>query len=314
MLGQVIEIASEKCHLSKDRGFLTVSRSGETLGKVPLDNILGIMVTGHGCTHSSTLITTCAERGIAFVICGNNFMPSAYMLPTSGNTYQSERFRQQIALKETTKNQIWKQVVQAKINSQAWALDIIGQTDGANVLRDYSKRVKSGDTSNLEGTTSARYWRYIMGDDFRRDQTAMGTNSLLNYGYAIIRSTVARAVCATGLHPTIGIHHKNRTNAMCLVDDLMEPFRPLVDITVHHLLERGFDTVTPVTKGVLSNLTALDMPSDKGVAPLFKVASTYTKQLLPIMAGDAKAITAPIMPDKMALSALYHDILDNNDA
>lgn len=310
MLGQIIEIATPKCHVAKDRGFLTVSHQGDIKGKVPLDDILGIMVTGHGCTHSSNLITACSERGIAFVICGSNFTPSAYMLPTNGNTYQSERFRQQIAMKETAKNQLWKQVVRAKINSQAWALETIGQIDGANVLRDYSRRVKSGDTSNVEGTTSARYWRYMMGNDFRRDQSAMGGNSLLNYGYAVVRSTVARAVCATGLHPTIGIHHKNRTNPMCLVDDLMEPFRPIVDITVHHLQERGYDQIDATTKSVLSNITALDMPSDKGVAPLFKVVTTYTKNLVHVMAGDCKTLTPPIMPDKIAICSLYANILD----
>lgn len=307
MIGQVIEISTNNKHLSKHRGFLQISDKNEIIGQVPLDNIMGIVVTGFGCTHSSNLISACAELGISFVICGTNYQPLSYMLPVSNNSSQSERFRIQIATKDTTKNQIWKQIIKAKLLSQSWALNICGK-NGDEAIKRMAKNIQSGDIGNVEGTAAAQYWKFLMGDDFRRDKNANDINSILNYGYTILRSTVARAVCGVGLHPTIGVHHKNKSNPMCLVDDIMEPFRPVVDVIAYRLLEKNIIEITPETKQILSNITAIDFPTDKGLSPLFKVCVNYTKDILDYMNGDIKKINTPIMPDKLSINSVFENV------
>ena len=305
MLGQIIEINSNGKHLSKHRGHLQVSENGVVLGTVSFDTVLGIVITGHGCTHSSNLIAECANRGIPFVICGNNYNPVAYMMPVDGHHQQSMRMRHQLSASSVLKKQLWKSVVQSKITNQARALEMC-KRDGYLVLQDFAIKVKTGDKNNMEAQSAARYWRYLMGDNFRRDSSAGGVNAMLNYGYAIIRSMVARAVCGAGLHPTLGIHHIGGGNPMCLVDDLMEPFRPIVDCVVYSLWQQGNSEINTEVKKVLSNLTVLDMPSNKGVSPLFKVCSNYAVAVAKLYGGDGgDSLFFPEMPTLDSLQKIY---------
>jgi CRISPR-associated protein Cas1 len=131
-----------------------------------------------------------------------------------------------------------------------------------------TRKVKSGDPENVEAQAARRYWPLIFGKNFRRDRDGGSVNGLLNYGYTILRSAAARSVMAAGLHPTIGIHHANRSNAMCLVDDIMEPFRPIADLTVKGLIGTGLAEVTPDAKAALARLTIFDMQGIAGVSPL----------------------------------------------
>ena len=314
MIGQIIEIATPNKHLSKYRGFLQISEDKVVVAQIPFDTILGIVVTGFGCTHSSNLIQACMDKGISFVICGTRYTPVAFVLPVSGHHAQSERFRTQIATKDTTKNNIWKQIVQHKILNQAWALHMC-DCEGIEIIKGYARQVKSGDKTNAEGSAASVYWKFLLGNGFRRNPSLDGVNSLLNYGYTILRSLTARAVCGAGLHPTIGLHHKNKKNSMCLVDDLMEPFRPLVDVVVCMLQHYDKTDITPETKQVLANIVALDMSTAKGTAPLFKVVCDYTKHIYDSMdttvqsGGQAPKITSPQMPDKLSI----HSIINNVD-
>jgi CRISPR-associated protein Cas1 len=159
--------------------------------------------------------------------------------------------------------QLWKQLVQAKIMGQHQVLDATGNFLG-NALAEMAGRVKSGDPENMEAQAARRYWPLLMGNDFTRNPDTGGANSLLNYGYAILRATVARAVISVGLHPSLGVHHQNRLNAFCLVDDLMEPYRPTVDYCVFHLLREGKSDITSETKKALANLMEwqIAMPSE----------------------------------------------------
>ena len=314
MIGQILEISTPNKHLSKHRGFLQISEDKAVLAQIPLDTILGIVVSGFGCTHSTNLIQACVDNKIFFVICGKNYTPTAYILPVSGHHAQSERFRTQVATKETTKNNLWKHIVQHKIYSQVWALQICDKP-GDIILKYYIKQVKSGDKTNAEGTVASLYWKMLMGDDFRRDTNISGINSLLNYGYTILRSLTARAVCGAGLHPTIGLHHKNKKNAMCLVDDIMEPFRPLVDVVVYMLWQQNHTEITTYTKQVLSNIVALDMPTEKGTTPIFTVIAQYTKHIydtmdLTLQSGGGQVLIKPLLPDKISMYALINNVDD----
>lgn len=313
MIGQILEIATPNKHLSKHRGFLHISEDGQSIAQIPLDTILGIVITGFGCTHSSNLLQACMEQGISFIVCGTNYTPVAHVLPVDGHHAQSERFRIQIACKDTTKNNIWQQIVQHKIQNQAWALHVCN-CEGIQIMKGYAKHVKSGDKTNAEGTAAALYWRMLLGDDFRRNPLLSGANSLLNYGYTILRSLTARAVCGAGLHPTIGLHHKNKKNAMCLVDDIMEPYRPLVDAVVYMLVQQEKTDITPETKQILTNILAIDMPTDKGTSPLFKVVADYTKSIYDTMdmavhsGGKTNKIVYPKMPDILAISSVLNNV------
>jgi CRISPR-associated protein Cas1 len=132
----------------------------------------------------------------------------------------------------------------------------------------FARQVRSGDPDNIEAQAARRYWPLLMGDDFRRDRAAGGANALLNYGYTVLRAGVARAVASAGLHPSLGLHHVNRGNPMCLVDDLMEPFRPLIDFLVKRLLAKGENEVTPSAKATLASVLSLDMATRLGTTPV----------------------------------------------
>ena len=166
--------------------------------------------------------------------------------------------RAQLATGEPLRKQLWRQIVASKINMQASLLDSFGAPE-AQPLKFMARRVRSGDPDNLEAQAARRYWPALLGPDFRRDRNANGANALLNYGYAVMRATVARAVLGAGLHPSIGLHHKSSINSFALADDLIEPFRPLVDAVVRRMLGDGVDAVSPEGKRPLAHLIGADV-------------------------------------------------------
>ncbi|MGB6087498.1 type II CRISPR-associated endonuclease Cas1, partial [Parvibaculum sp.] len=249
MIGRVVEIAADDRHLAVSRGFLTVSSKGEEVGRVPLDDIGVLLAHAHGLTYSNNLMVELAQRGAAVVLCGPNHMPVAWLWPMDGHHVQSLRMRQQLEAGAPLRKRLWQALVRAKIEQQRAVLERLGKPDGAFDL--LARKVKSGDPENIEAQAARRYWPLLMGDDFRRDRRSDGANAMLNYGYTVLRAGVARAVTSAGLHPSVGLHHSNRNNPMCLVDDLMEPFRPIVDYMVSRLIVAGKEEVNPETKAVL---------------------------------------------------------------
>lgn len=266
MMGRVVEVAEDGRHLAADRGFLVARAGGDEIGRVPLDDVGVLVVNAHGVTFSNTLLRALSERGAAVVLCGPNHHPFAWLWPTEGHHAQAGRMRAQIEAPKPLCKRLWRLLVAAKIMNQRAALEAIGQRAEGFVL--LARGVRSGDPDNVEAQAARRYWPLLMGPEFRRDRAAGGVNGLLNYGYTVLRSATARAVTGAGLHPSLGVHHRNRQDAMCLVDDLMEPFRPLVDLAVARLAAGGTIEVTPEAKRVLALLTAADLRTDKGVTPL----------------------------------------------
>lgn len=291
MVGRVVEIAEDGRHLSLYRGFLVVSRHdrearpGERLGLVPLDEIGAVLANAHGLTYSNNLVLALAQRGIPFVLCASNHLPSAILWPVDGHHRQTAILRAQIASSLPLRKRLWQRIVQAKIRQQAAVVRLVtGDGRGiASGLEAMAQRVRSGDPDNLEAQAARRYWPALFGAEFRRDAELAGINSLLNYGYAIIRSGMARAVMAAGLNPTLGVHHTNRGNPMCLVDDLMEPFRPFVDIMVLSLVGAGVDEVTPQAKAALAAVLVRDLVTENGISPLvtmqLRVAQSLVRSL-----------------------------------
>jgi CRISPR-associated protein Cas1 len=265
-LGRIVEIAEDGRHLAKERGFLVVQAGREEAGRIALDDLMAVMATGRGTTVSVALLTSLAERGVPFIVPGANFSPAALLWPIEGHHAVSQRMAAQIDWTRRLDKRLWQQIVAAKIRRQGWALHRAGAPAGA--FARLARQVQPGDIGNVEAQAARRYWPLLLGAGFRRDQAAEGANALLNYGYAVLRASVARAICAVGLHPGLGVFHRNPQNPMPLVDDLMEPFRPAVDDMVRRLLAEGTDTVTVAAKRALVGLLWQDERTEVGMSPL----------------------------------------------
>ncbi len=265
-MDQIIDIATDGRHLSRDRGFLKVTEGGAEIGRTPLDQIAGVIVHAYGTTWSTSLLTELAERGAPVVLCAANHAPRSVLLPIEGHHAQGARMRAQWQAKAPLLKQAWKQVVTAKVLMQASALDAVGEASAP--LTMMARKVTSGDGGNIEAQAARHYWPRMMGLDFRRNIGAGDENALLNYGYTVLRAAMSRAVVASGLHPTIGLFHSNRGNAFALADDLMEPFRPLVDCAVRSLVASQGAQVDTHAKQTLARLIATDLPLGDGLTPV----------------------------------------------
>jgi CRISPR-associated protein Cas1 len=275
---RVVDIATDGRHLSLYRGFMLIEESRQEVGRIALDDIHSVIIHAYGTTWSANLVAALAERGAPIVFCGANHSPIAITLPLDGHHVQNARFRAQWEASTPLMKQLWRRIVSAKIVMQGSLLTARG-VDGANAFPLIAARVKSGDSENLEAQAARRYWPLLMGSEFRRDRDTPGANALLNYGYAVMRATVARAVVAAGLHPTIGIQHANRGNSLALADDLIEPFRPLVDAVVVSMLGAGIETLTPASKRYFARLIAFDLRIDGDASPVSLAAVKLAQSL-----------------------------------
>ena len=240
MIGRIVEISNNNRYLSVYRGFLLVKSLGEEaseLGRIPLDDILAVVTNAHGLSYSNNLLVSLLERDIPLVITSDKYAPMGILWPVESHHLQAKRMDAQIGASLPLKKSLWAQVVREKIRQQSLLLHHLGLPSSR--LDRLAKEVKSGDPDNKEAMAARIYWTSIFGSNFLRNREAPRINALLNYGYTIIRFATARAVMAAGLHPSIGIHHKNASDAMRLVDDLMEPFRPLVDLMVFSLTKEN---------------------------------------------------------------------------
>jgi len=294
MPGRVVEIASDGRHLSVSRGFLVVESQGDTVGKVPLDDIDAVIASARGITFSANLLEALAERGIALVVCGRNLQPVSILLPVVGHHAQAGRIRAQVEAGKPLAKRLWQAVVRAKVLNQGAVLAHFGHPPGA--FDKLARDVRSGDPDNIEAQAARRYWTLLMGAEFRRDPDGGGANPLLNYGYAVLRGATARAVLAAGLHPSIGIHHSNRGNPLCLVDDLMEPFRPLVDAVVVRLVTDGAGQVTPEVKRRLAAILIMDMATDRGTTPLSTCLVRLAGSLAAAFESGTADLDLPLSP------------------
>jgi CRISP-associated protein Cas1 len=295
MIGRIVEIADDKRHLSVERGFMAVYSTGDDrakLGQVPLDDIAAVIANAHGVSYTNNLLVALAERNAPLVVCGANHNVAAMLLPIDGNYQQAKRFDAQIAASKPTHKRVWAAIVRAKLQQQANVLASVG--GNPIPLQALVAKVKSGDAGNLEAIGARRYWQALLGSDFRRDQAAVGLNSLLNYGYTVLRAATARAVVAAGLHPTLGIHHSNEGNAMRLVDDLMEPFRPCVDRVVWQCQQAGETALTPEVKTRLVKALYTDLPCEQGATPVLACVQKLATSLALLYLGERNDIELPL--------------------
>lgn len=302
MIGRIVEVADDKRHLFLNRGFMVVQDTeGERkeLGQVPLDDVAAVIANAHGLSYTNNLLVALAERGAPFVLCAANHNAVGMLLPIEGNFEQSRRIEAQIAAGLPVHKRLWAAVVRSKLEQQAAALEAAGAPTAP--LTALVRKVKSGDPENIEAQGARRYWGLLFGEKFRRDQNGDGLNALLNYGYTVLRATTARAVIAAGLHPGIGLHHSHDNNAMRLVDDLMEPFRPVIDIKVWQLWRNGEDALTPESKRILVRTLYDDMQSSAGATPVTVCVQKLATSVAQIYLGQRDKLDLPLPGLPLAL-------------
>lgn len=308
MIGRIVEIADDRRYLFVSRGFMvvrTTEGTGEELGQVPLDDISAVVANAHGLSFSNNLLVALAKRGAPFVVCAANHNVVGMLWPIDGNFQQAKRYDAQLAASKPTNKRLWAQIVRSKLLNQAAVLEATGAP--AAPLSGLVRKVRSGDPDNIEAQGARRYWTLLFGSEFRRDRNAGGINSLLNYGYTVLRAATARAVAAAGLHPTLGIHHRNEGNPMRLVDDLMEPFRPVIDVLVWQLNREGAKDVSTEAKRVLVRSMYDDIQTIAGNTPTIACLQKLAISLSQIYLGEREDLELPLPGLSLMLTATLAD-------
>lgn len=279
-----------------DKGDLPLNSGSDNIKTIPIEDIGVAVIDNKRITITSALIASLMDNNVALITCDEKSMPSGLLLPLEGNQIQSERFREQMDASLPLKKQLWQQTVESKIENQAALLKYSTGEDAQNMLV-WAGSVKSGDSDNLEGRAAAYYWKNIFPQlpFFNRGRFEESPNNLLNYGYAILRAVVARSLVATGLLPTLGIHHHNRYNAFCLADDIMEPYRPYVDKIVVDVLKEGNTSpqLTRDIKAKLLTIPAIDVFINNHRSPLMLAVSQTTSSLSKCFSGESRKLVYP---------------------
>lgn len=262
----------------------------------PIEDI-GVLVLCHKqITITSGVLEALLENNCAVITCDSKSMPVGLLLPLDGNTTQNERFRDQLNASQPLRKQLWQQTIQYKIRNQAAVLSQYSDAE-TRCMQVWANDVRSGDPDNLEARAAVYYWKSLFGHlpGFIRDREGVPPNNLLNYGYAILRAVIARSLVASGLLPTLGIHHHNRYNAYCLADDIMEPYRPYVDRLVYEITEQyGMNVeLTKDIKAELLSIPTLDVAVGGKRSPLMVAASQTTSSLYKCFSGELRKIAYP---------------------
>lgn len=281
---------------------------------VPFEDIAVVVLEHPQITISHVALASLLEHNVAVITCNEKFLPTGLLLPLDGNSLQSKRFREQTEASLPLKKQMWQQTVRYKILNQAKALQQNG-IDASPLVR-WHKEVRSGDPDNIEAKAAAWYWprlfvntslfnEWLFDDspeNFIRERYGEWPNCLLNYGYAVLRAVVARALVSTGLLPTLGIHHRNQYNAYCLADDIMEPYRPFVDLLICQVLNRGNadrlqwengGQLTPALKRELLQIPVLDVRMERQMKPLKLAAQRTAASVFACFSGQEDKIIYP---------------------
>lgn len=279
---------------SNEQLVIEMHDTGETK-TAPIEDI-GLLILDHQqITITQGLMAKLLANNVALITCDNTHHPVGLFLNLQGNTLQSQKFKAQIDASVPLKKQLWQQTITAKIENQANLLQ--QQREDAKFLFELAKNVKSGDSENMEAQAAVYYWKTVFPKflAFKRDREGPPPNNLLNYGYAILRATVARALIGSGLLPTLGIFHRNQYNAYCLADDIMEPYRPFVDKIVCDIIRMNgkFLELGPSMKKQLLGVPAMDVVLDDQKSPLLNAVQRTTASLVKCFEGKSRKILYP---------------------
>ena len=283
---------SNKYSLTTKLEQLVVKNEKQEIKTVPIEDIGFIVIENQETYISVPALSKLASNNISVIFCDHKHMPQSMLLNLDNHHIQQELFKNQINATEPLKKQLWQQIIKYKIENQAILLERQGRIN--TPLNHYKTKVLSGDIDNREGVAAAYYWKHIFDFNFKRERVGGYPNLFLNYGYIVLRAAVARAVSGSGLLNTLGIHHHNKYNAFCLADDIMEPYRPLIDAKVLEIINKydEHDLITPIKLDLLSVLTQTVYFEDKK-SPLMVALSRTTSSLQQCYAGKTRKILYP---------------------
>jgi CRISPR-associated protein Cas1 len=287
---------SNPYHIStKNQQLVLYDKDKDEKQTVPIEDIGFIVFEHPQITFTMSVLQLLSENNTAVIFCDNNYMPSSMLFNFETNNVQAKIFREQIETGVALKNNLWQQTIRHKIKNQAMLLKKLGKK--YQDILNLKKQVKSGDNGNIEGYASRIYWTQLMGGKFRRDRFGHVPNNLLNYGYIILRSGVARALSGSGLLPTLGIFHRNKYNAFALADDIMEPYRPFVDELVYHIMEEYEDCseLNTELKTRLLQILTVDVVFEKIKRPLMVGLSQTTASLVKCYLKEKRKIEFPVL-------------------
>jgi CRISPR-associated protein Cas1 len=288
MIKRTIEVSSAPAHLAVRNRQLLLRRDGQVVASIPCED-LGVVVVDHPqASYTHAALCELLQAQAVLVVCGPDHLPQGLLLPLADHSQVVWRLREQLTASRPLKKRLWKQIVRAKIRAQAANLD--PRSAPYRRLQALFREVRSGDSTNREAQAARVYWNaWLVNPDheppeaeqiFRRDPDGLPPNALLNYGYAILRAAVARAIVAAGLLPALGLQHTQRGNPFCLADDLLEPLRPLVDARVRALYWAGQTAVDRDTKAALLELLTLPVRTADERGPLMVALHRYVASLV----------------------------------
>lgn len=291
MIKRIVEISHASWVSLKD-GQLVVEQEGTVISRIPVED-LGMLLLAHPSNViTQQALAACQQAGVAVALCDDKYLPTSLMLPLTGGALHTATLHMQIHAKPEKVRSVWWDIVTAKILAQARHLAAHGK--GAQHLEQLAEHVREVGAAQQEAQAAAYYWRELLGKEFRRDTQADGFNALLNYGYAVLRAAVARAIVGTGLHPALGLFHHNRSDNFALADDLMEPLRPAVDSLACKERDNGIDGVTPVTKRAMLELLSSDVDIRGQPLPLWVALQRYAASVKAVLAGKITTVEIPV--------------------
>ncbi len=303
MIRKTVEFSTPGTRLSVSYRQLVVERPDLPKATLPIEDLGVVIVDDIRAVYTQAVFLALLGAGVTVMVTGPDHLPVGMMLPLDAHHVQTERQRAQVATGEPTRKRAWQTIVRAKIGQQAAVLTRFTGSHGG--LAAMARRVRSGDPENVEAQAAQRYWPLLFGKGFRRDREAEGTNALLNYGYAVVRAAVARAVVAAGLIPSLGVHHRHRGNPFCLADDLLEPYRPYVDWRVRQLVGDGSGTAPDLaeraTRAALLSLLNETVRIGGRREPLLVALHTSAASLCRTLTGGDRTLSLPeglpVQPD-----------------
>lgn len=291
MIKRIVEIAHASRVSLKDRQ-LVVVQDGVAVARIPVED-LGVLLLAHPANViTQQALAACQQEGAAVVLCDEKYLPASLMLPFGSGSLHTATLHMQINAAPQVARSVWRKIVAAKISAQAAHLVATGKS--GEHLEMLAGRVRDEDAAQQEAQAAAYYWRQLFGPEFHRDPHAAGFNALLNYGYAILRAAVARAIVGTGLHPALGLFHHNRSDSYALADDLMEPLRPAVDSIASKERSDGRESVTPLSKRAMLELLSRNVDIRDQHLPLWVALQRYASSVRSVMAGESEDVEIPV--------------------
>ena len=279
--------------LKDNQMYILEPATNQLKGKIAIED-LGLLMLDHWqITLSHQLIQRMMGYNVVVISCDEHHLPHGMMLPLHGHTEHSDRIKDQLEASEPLKKQLWKQTVECKIENQKENLLRFGSY--YEPMLEYQKNVKSGDITNMEGIAAQHYWKYLISHDFLRARFGNSPNQFFNFGYSVLRSIIARAIVETGLLPVLGIFHKNKYNPYCWADDIMEPYRPFVDLLVMQWLNQHPETedLNKDFKAHILKIATMDVRIDEKRRPLLIAVKMTVSSLYKCYTGEKRLISYP---------------------